>query len=135
MGAWLLHTRCSVLAPAYEGTTATPSNEAAPALLPAARTCAAGREPPDLDLKDARGRTPPDVATGPAIAALFADVITVELTDDVDTEWEVIDIVKADSVPQGHAPTCACIRCRMDRDTQGEPAEGAVHSCFSPRHL
>ena len=37
-----------------------------------------GREPPDLELKDARGKSPIDVATGDATAALFKNMVYVE---------------------------------------------------------
>eukprot|EP00039_Didymoeca_costata_P019994 m.339658 g.339658 ORF g.339658 m.339658 type:complete len:714 (+) comp18902_c0_seq1:281-2422(+) len=79
-----------------------------------------GCEPPDLDLKDARGKTPRQVAKGEAAAALFNNVI-IDNQDlgEKDTEWEVVDFVGPKSNAE-HPQGCTCIGCRVGSRSSGE---------------
>jgi serine/threonine protein kinase len=81
-----------------------------------------GCEPPDLELKDARGRTPNQVAKGAATAVLFANVVVKEVgtdegTDDADTEWEVIDIVGLKTTAE-HSAGCQCMQCLLHTEAK-----------------
>lgn len=81
-----------------------------------------GCEPPDLDLKDARGKTPREVARGQS-KKLFDNVVD-DIRDDRGskiTEWEVIDFV-GPKISVEHPQGCTCIGCRVRPANQGSSA-------------
>eukprot|EP00729_Bicosta_minor_P013760 gene13760-5916_t len=93
-----------------------------------------GCEPPDLDLKDARGRTPNEVAKGDATSVLFANVVVKEVeADDADTEWEMIDIVGLRTTTE-HSGGCRCMKCMLDSAT-AEVLEEEANSTEAPDHV